>query len=441
MSAESTLNSIELERARAVLQSMPSTGLFAGKEWLVSPEPFLLSADVVDQLERLGHWLFKFVRATNHLYFQSCKGKKPSWTKEYFEAGKPPDLIRAARANPDVLPAVIRPDIILTEQGWTITELDSVPGGIGLTDWLNRTYSDLGFDVIGTRNGMVDGFGRIFPKGVIAVSDESATYRPEMQFLAERLHSLRSSNWEVVRAEDWEFPQDVPVYRFFELFDLGKLRYKDRLFEGILKGNLRVTPPLKPFLEEKLAFGLFWSRPLTQFWRRELSDRHWRLLRRFFPHTWILDPTPLPHNAVIPGLEVQDWNELKEFSQKQRELVLKISGFSERAWGSRGVFIAPDLPHHIWAEQIEKALAAFSSNPYILQRFYRGGLHEQKYLDVQTGEIRILRGRVRLCPYYFVVSPRDVVLGGVLATIVPPDKKIVHGMRDAIMVPAAVAAQ
>lgn len=439
MSAESTLNSIELERARAVLESMPSTGLFAGKEWLVSPEPFLLSADVVDQLERLGHWLFKFVRATNHLYFQSVKGKKPSWIKDYFEAGKPADLIRAARANPDVLPAVIRPDIILTEQGWTITELDSVPGGIGLTDWLNRTYSDLGFDVIGTRNGMVEGFSRIFPKGVIAVSDESATYRPEMQWLMERLRSLRTSDWEVVRAEDWAFPPDVPVYRFFELFDLGKLQHKERLFDGVLNGTLPITPPLKPFLEEKLAFGLFWSRPLAQFWRRALSDRHWKLLRSFFPHTWILDPTPLPHNAVIPGLEVQDWGELKRFSQKQRELVLKISGFSERAWGSRGVHIAPDLPHHIWAEQIDKALAAFSTNPYILQRFYRGGLFEQKYFDTKSGEIQVLRGRVRLCPYYFVVSPREVVLGGVLATIVPPDKKIVHGMRDAIMVPAAVA--
>jgi hypothetical protein len=74
-----------------------------------------------------------------------------------------------------------------------------------------------------------------------------------------------------------------------------------------------------------------------------------------------------------------------------------------------------------------------------LQRFYRGGLFEQKYFDTESGEIRVLRGRVRLCPYYFVVSPREVVLGGVLATIVPPDKKIVHGMRDAIMVPAAVA--
>jgi hypothetical protein len=439
VSAGSTLKSIDLDRARAVQESMPSTGLFAGKEWLVSPEPFLLSSDVVDQLERLGHWLFKFVRATNRLYFQSVKGKKPSWIKDYFEAGKPADLIQAARANPDVLPAVIRPDIILTEQGWTITELDSVPGGIGLTDWLNQTYSDLGFDVIGTRNGMVEGFSRIFPRGVIAVSDESATYRPEMQWLVERLRSVRTSDWEVVRAEDWAFPHDVPVYRFFELFDLGKLQHKERLFEGVLNGNQQITPPLKPFLEEKLAFGLFWSRPLAQFWRRELSDRHWKLLRRFFPHTWILDPTPLPHNAVIPGLEVQDWSELKHFSQKQRELVLKISGFSERAWGSRGVHIAPDLPHHIWAEQIDKALAAFSTNPYILQRFYRGGLFEQKYFDTQSGEIRVLRGRVRLCPYYFVVSPREVVLGGVLATIVPPDKKIVHGMRDAIMVPAAVA--
>ncbi len=37
---------------------------------------------------------------------------------------------------------------------------------------------------------MVEGFSRIFPKGVIAVSDESATYRPEMQWLVK--NGLRS---------------------------------------------------------------------------------------------------------------------------------------------------------------------------------------------------------------------------------------------------------
>ena len=33
----------------------------------------------------------------------------------------------------DQLPAVIRPDIIPTQDGMVITELDSVPGGIGIT--------------------------------------------------------------------------------------------------------------------------------------------------------------------------------------------------------------------------------------------------------------------------------------------------------------------
>ena len=50
-------------------------------------------------------------------------------------------------------------------------------------------------------------------------------------------------------------------------------------------------------------------------------------------------------------------------------------------------------------------------------------------------------GRVRLCPYYFVHGDGDNArtnLGGVLATIVPADKKIVHGMKDAILAPCSV---
>ena len=46
-----------------------------------------------------------------------------------------------------------------------------------------------------------------------------------------------------------------------------------------------------------------------------------------------------------------------------------------------------------------------------------------------------MKGRVRLCPYYFVCGESDAArpqLGGVLATIVPADKKIVHGMADAV---------
>ena len=45
------------------------------------------------------------------------------------------ELQRSPAFKNDV-PRVIRPDILLTETGFSITELDSVPGGIGLTAWL-----------------------------------------------------------------------------------------------------------------------------------------------------------------------------------------------------------------------------------------------------------------------------------------------------------------
>lgn len=51
-----------------------------------------------------------------------------------------------------------------------------------------------------------------------------------------------------------------------------------------------------------------------------------------------------------------------------------------------------------------------------------------------------MRGRVRLCPYYFVEQEK-VQLRGALATIVPADKKLLHGMRDAILAPTVIAAE
>ena len=45
-------------------------------------------------------------------------------------------------------------------------------------------------------------------------------------------------------------------------------------------------------------------------------------------------------------------------------------------------------------------------------------------------------GRVRLCPYYFVIGD-ETRLGGILATVAPADKRLIHGMSDAIMAPCA----
>jgi hypothetical protein len=207
--------------------------------------------------------------------------------------------------------------------------------------------------------------------------------------------------------------------------------------DAAARGQVAVTPPFKPQLEEKMLFSFLWMEQLRAFWREQLGDKTLAALREVLPYTWIVDPAPLPPHAVIPELNIHEWREMAKFSQKQRELVLKISGFSEHAWGSRGVFVGHDLPSGEWAEAIEQALRDFATHPFILQRFEKSKLLEARYVDFEANEPRSFNARVRLCPYYFVVGD-DAKLGGILATVCPADKKILHGMPDAVMAPCRV---
>jgi hypothetical protein len=431
----------------AIRHALPSEGLFADKDWLISPDAFPISEKFASELEQLGHRLFVFQRACNQLYQLSVRGKQPGWIAQYLDTGKPAELVALSRQKifRDALPRVIRPDLILTEKSYIIAEIDSVPGGIGLTAWLNRTYSALGQDVIGGEEGMLDGFQKVLPNGGdILVSEESATYRPEMEWLAEQLNQHRTSNlehpmskWRVVPAENYEPQPGRDVYRFFELFDLPNIPKIEMLLRSAAEGKVRLTPPLKPFLEEKMWFALFWLKPLRQFWRRELGDKYFLKLRQVIPYTWLLDPMPLPQHAVIPRLEIHDWREAAKFSQKERDLLLKVSGFSPLGWGSRGVALGADLPHSEWEKRIDHALTNFAIQPTILQQFHKGNLFVHSYYDGESGEVRTMKGRVRLCPYYFVEDGR-VKLRGALTTIVPADKKLIHGMKDGIMVPTSI---
>jgi len=431
-----------VEAVARVREALPAQGLFADKEWLFSPEPFVLEEGMEEEFEKLGHRLNLFNRACNQLYQLSAQGRQPRWVADYLDRGKPPELVEFARQKGlrDEIPGIIRPDVILTESGYTIAELDAVPGGIGLTAWLNRTYSDLGAEVIGGRDGMIEGFSSILPGGDIVLSEEAATYGPEMRWLADQLNATsgNGSRWEV---RDTSLSTDFQrnVYRFFELFDLPNIASARFLMEAVGRGELRVTPPFKPYIEEKIWFALFWLRPLHEFWRRELGERHWLKLQEVIPYTWIVDPAPLPQHAVIPRLEINRWEELGSFSQKHRELLLKISGFSDLAWGSRGISLGQDMPQAEWKAAVANAVAEFETHPYVLQQFHKGKLVRQPFLDVSKNEMSVMHGRVRLCPYYFVIEDK-AKLRGVLATVCPPDKKFLHGMKDAILVPCSAAA-
>jgi len=209
------------------------------------------------------------------------------------------------------------------------------------------------------------------------------------------------------------------------------------LADAVTAGTTTVTPPFKPHLEDKLWLALLWSPALRETWETSLRRSHLERLRGIVPFGWVLDPEPLPPHAALPRLEAHSWDEVARFSQKQRQLVLKISGFHETAWGSRGVHIGHDMPAAEWQQRLASALDESGEQPWILQEFREGRRIEHPVFR-DDGGTELMHGRVRLCPYYFTDSNGTTKLGGCLATIVPADKKKIHGMTDGVLVPCVV---
>ena len=105
------------------------------------------------ELEAIGAACLEFHQALEALYLQSASGRNllrnksltAPWVADYLDRGKPQALVAHAREPEEprgMFPTVLRPDLLLTDDGFVMTELDSVPGGIGLTAFLNRLYRE-----------------------------------------------------------------------------------------------------------------------------------------------------------------------------------------------------------------------------------------------------------------------------------------------------------
>src|SRR4030067_2267947 len=264
------------DRCRHIREKLKEDGVY--NQWLVSPETFLIGLDDFRFLELLRAFLYSFYKASNKIYHESINGRQPAWIARYLNQGKPQTIIEYACMNrmKGLLPGVIRPDIILTENGMVATELDSVPGGIGLTGSLIRVYRSHGYSVVGEtldRDCMLKGFMSMV-KGVarshdpviaIIVSDEFRDYRPEMEWLAGAIRESGGRAYtikpqEVIFTEDglyfdWS-DEKIPlnrlkidvVYRFFELLDLRNIPKSELIMYSAKKKDVAVTPPFKTFL-------------------------------------------------------------------------------------------------------------------------------------------------------------------------------------------------
>ncbi len=471
-----------------IQSALAAQSLFEDKTWQLSPDAWSLTAEQQASLESIGPACIEFHQALETLYLRSAAGKNllrnrplvAPWVADYLDRGKPAPLIAHARdpRNRGVFPTVLRPDLLLTDDGFVMTELDSVPGGIGLTAFLNNLYGPASSadrpPSAGSPAGLIGGGGEMIanfyaalaalrptirnPVIALVVSDEAATYRPEMQWLAQQLQ-LQGRRVFCLGPEQ-VFPLgsgvylDIDgnperidiIYRFFELFDLANIPTAQFLLDAWQAGEVAITPPLRPFQEEKLMFALFHHHLLQDFWAETLAAGTLKLLRPLIPRSWVMDPAPLPPGAVLDGPRaagraLNDWRDLAAATQKERDLIIKISGFHETAWGARSVVLGSDCSREEWQAGIDRAVKLAPHNLHILQEYRKPRRVNHPVFDRPAGNetpvAHIKPGRLRLCPYYYVIGGQ-ARLSGALATFCPPDKKIIHGMQDAALLPSGV---
>lgn len=444
--------------------------LFEGKVWKTSNIPFPLSREQIEKIRIIGEASVSFYYAIEQLYCASKENKsllrnkniQAPWVAKLYDTGKPKWLLDHAQ-HPEFkrkIPPIIRPDLLLTEEGFALTELDSIPGGIGLTAFLNNLYKDN--KPVSPEGGMALAFYNAVcryahnnknPTIGVIISDDAATYRPEFEWLSDQLlkekkplycfhpddifledNKLKGRNQNKIETIDI-------VYRFYELFELEEVSCSRVVAEAAERKIVQLTPPMRPFQEEKLSFTLFHHPQLREFFREVLTSRDFSVLNEIIPKSWLLDPTPLPTNAIlhapwINGSPPTSWDSLGNASQKEREFILKISGFHATAWGSRSVTLGSDVSSNEWQAALKVALMSIDESPYILQEYKKPKLVTHPIYD-DKGKIQNENLRVRLCPYFTQID-KDVEILGILATLCPADKKIIHGMSDAALLPVSI---
>ena len=100
--------------------------------------------------------------------------------------------------------------------------------------------------------------------------------------------------------------------------------------------------------------------------------------------------------------------------------------------------LGSDCSREEWEEAIWTAVNMASTSLHILQIYEKPKRLSHPVYDAEGAQYS-MQGRVRLCPYYFVEErSQRVDLKGILATICPADKKIIHGMKDASLLPCTL---
>lgn len=396
---------------KELLKDGPLFGEYKDVPWLISPSWFELTTAQILELKRLGHLLYHFLKVCNNLYFENKK------VARFVEQGKPRKVISLQRNLPNEIPFLVRPDIVLTKDGFKVSEIEIIVGGMGMGSKIKEAYLSVVPSLKPYPKSILKSFLRtvekiVNHKRILLVPSFLSRYLPELKVFS-RLCQREGYDVEAIPPEEVKKTTKAGmIWRLFEAYEWDRIDLP----------NVPIYPPLKQFMEEKIWMALLHHEDYRNFWKNKLGE-DFDVLKKYILSTWIIRESYLP----------MPLSELVNLGRKKRQYVTKLSGYSEKAWGGKSFIYWGEPSNKKWRDFLLNAIR--SKELYILQEFQDSKKYSFPVLI--NGEVKPIDNlRIRLCPFYFKIG-EEVELGDIIVTL--RKAKNVHGAIDSIRIPVAIS--
>ena len=387
--------------------------------WWIAERPFTIPEHTLETLQRGGEALQRFFRAANDLFFDD-----PT-VRQRLEKTVSPNYRRLNDARRPDLPVMPRPDVVV-DRNWnpkfveleitvcaraettTMSELygnqpahqlvdryadylaQQWPGGtLGLLAAPHPFWVDLPDDA--------NGFGKKIARRGIDVELLTGDELPLLRYDGEALR---------LHKPDGTTKTIEVVDRFIDIYEIAELNHPgmNALLDAYLDGAVDAVNTFKQSLDEKEWMALFWEEQRADYWRRELGDGDFELLREMIPRTWRVDPdaeiTPTDHRAL-------PMRNLGEIPADRRNFIVKESGTSTTSSGAQSVRNLAKIDPGEIAPLLEELGDRKAS--FILQETVDSARIDFTALDpLQERVVREFGARIKMSPFYIDGELTDI---------------------------------
>lgn len=365
---------------------------------LLSPTPFPLAPETVGLITRCGAVLSRFWRAAARIEQRSLRGSLPPWISTLTRKG-------TTSSQPNQNPCQVRFfqasfRLLGTGSQISLTNWQLRGDGISEAALLQETSAKSGNQLIGSPQGILDGLLR------------SATAGQPLIFSAHQPQPSPESDWLLARCG--------PGAISFQTEEDGPLRLENRIWPALL-----------------------WSAPLQSVWARELRASNLHFLRSLLPMSWAVDPTPLPHQAVLPGLGERSFADatMPDPDESGRDWILQPN----RRHPDPSPVIRSRVSDSRWRETLDRALTDFELAPWLLQQrpAFIGLPITLEGRQPETGRSHAVTGEPELQVYYFDEKDRVTTAGvmvrlrGTPGTPGPENTEGEAGTPDSLLAPCS----